>query len=132
MFQDLDLFFLFAHQFGDEKLCLGFIPMVVHQLLNSFDVKRTPRSLISFLGSPKERKIYLTKSSIRPFVVKSVEVGIAVVYFENLSTTTKIEFSPFDLGSGPTKSIVITSNGRVGTSNTDIGGDDALLLILFC
>ena len=87
---------------------------------------------MSFRGSPNERKTFLTKSSIRPLVVKSVEVGIAVVYFENLSTTTKIEFAPLDSGSGPTKSIVITSNGRVGTSNTDIGGDDALFLILFC
>ena len=94
-------------------------------------MKRTPQSLISFLGSPKERKILATKSSIRPFVVRSIVVGITVVYSENLSTATKIELALLDLGSRLTKSIEITLNGHVGTSNMDIGGDDALFLILF-
>ena len=51
-----------------------------------------------------------------PFAVISVEIGKRQIIFENLSTTTKMAFFPWDSGRGPTMSTEMISHGACGVS----------------
>ncbi|MED6215541.1 hypothetical protein PIB30_114741, partial [Stylosanthes scabra] len=66
------------------------------------------------LGSSQYFTTFLKNSLVASSAVQSVGAGIKVAYFENRSTTTRIEPNPSDFGKADMKSRDTLSQGRSG------------------
>src|SRR4051812_13617817 len=81
-----------------------------------FETNWGPRSLMTFLGIPKDLKTWSWRSSAVLVEFWVVSVGMILTILVSLSTTMKIASCPLDLGSGPMISMEMVCQGSGGGS----------------
>ncbi|MED6106940.1 hypothetical protein PIB30_009240 [Stylosanthes scabra] len=74
-----------------------------------------------FFGSPQYLTTFLNNSCDASYAVQSVGTCINIAYFENRSTTTRMEPNPSDFGKAYMKSRDALSKGRSGEVSMDLG-----------
>jgi len=91
------------------------MPRVFVKSRLSSDVKLEPRSVTIVFGSPCFETISLIMRFATSFDVVVAMKGAPLVNRSTITSSSSIEFKPFDVGKGPTKSIDTSVHGLCGT-----------------